>query len=396
MYNTESKKRALVVIPRMPFPLNSGGKIAIYDAIKLLSKKYSLTLIIIDDQKTNIKYLDEMRQFSDSLHFFSKNRVWFFINAILGLIKGKPLQVGYFYFSEVQELVNRLSLTSDFFFAFMIRTTSYGLSLPTKKIHYAIDSMYLNYKKSEEKTSSFLWKCIYKIELPLLYKAELEQIEKFDLTTFVNQEEATFWKSKGQVETLPHGVSNTILFYNERSDRYSNVVAFMGKMDYQPNIDAVIWFCKNVAGLLNNDIEFWIIGGYASSHLLNIVSQYKNVKVLGFIDDPYLILRSCICTVAPMQSGGGLQTKILMAMAVESVVVSTSLPIAAIEGAKNGENIIVEDDAIQFANIINDIYYNPLKYRNIKREAKNVIKSTYSLEVIESKLFTFINNYLNI
>ncbi len=43
------KKRGLVTIPRLPFPLNSGGKIAIYDTIKSLSKKYELVIIIIYD-----------------------------------------------------------------------------------------------------------------------------------------------------------------------------------------------------------------------------------------------------------------------------------------------------------------------------------------------------------
>ena len=69
-----NKKRLLVVVPRIPFPLNSGGRIAIYDTIKSLSIKYELVLVIVDDDRNNIKYVNVFRQFSNEIHFFTKNK----------------------------------------------------------------------------------------------------------------------------------------------------------------------------------------------------------------------------------------------------------------------------------------------------------------------------------
>jgi hypothetical protein len=113
---TDIKKKALVVIPRMPYPLNSGGRIAIYDAVKLLSKKYELAIVIIDDKKSNEQYIENLKTFSDDIHFFSAGKLSFIFHALIGLLKGKPLQVGYFYFKEVQKLIDELSLSCDFFF----------------------------------------------------------------------------------------------------------------------------------------------------------------------------------------------------------------------------------------------------------------------------------------
>lgn len=398
MANMESNvvrpKKGLVVIPRMPYPLNSGGRIAIYDALSLLAKKYKLVIIIIDDKKSNKDYIKELSPFSNEIYFFSANKFRFYFNTVIGLLKGNPLQVSYFYFKRVQNIVDEFSLSCDFFYAFMIRTSTYGLNLKIPKGHYAIDSMYLNYKKSQEKTTSVIWKLIYKIEVPLLYKAEREQIKKFDLTTFVNKDEAAYWQNHGNVATLPHGVEGSILRYNKFDDKYKNVVAFIGRMDYQPNIEAVIWFCNNVVCFLHKEIEFWIIGGYPTTEIQKLEKRYNNVKVLGFVEDPYVILRSCICTVAPMQTGGGLQTKILIAMAVESLVISTYLSANAIENAKNGVNIVIDDDPKNYVEFINDAYINPLKYLSVKQEAKNMILKTYSLEVIEKKLLHLIDTYL--
>ena len=167
-----NRAKILITIPRMPFPLNSGGRIAIYDTLKILSKKYKLTLVIIDDNSNNIIHLKEMNKFTDEVYFFTKSKFKFYINSLFGLISGKPLQVGYFYFNEVQKVVNDLSLNHDLFLSFMIRTSLYGIGLNINKIHYAIDSMYLNYKNSQSNTTSILWKLIYKIELPLLFEIE--------------------------------------------------------------------------------------------------------------------------------------------------------------------------------------------------------------------------------
>jgi glycosyltransferase involved in cell wall biosynthesis len=391
---TDIKKKALVVIPRMPYPLNSGGRIAIYDAVKLLSKKYELAIVIIDDKKSNEQYIENLKTFSDDIHFFSAGKLSFIFHALIGLLKGKPLQVGYFYFKEVQKLIDELSLSCDFFFSFMIRTATYGLNLNMKKGQYAIDSMYLNYKKSQHNTTSWIWKVIYKIEVPLLYKMERKIIQKFDITTFVNKDEALFWHNEGNVVILPHGVEADILSYDSFDKQYSNIVAFIGRMDYQPNIDGVMWFCNNVVQHLDSGIEFWIIGGYPTTGIKKLSQKHGKVKVLGFVDDPYVILRSCICTVAPMQTGGGLQTKMLMAMAVESLVVATSLPVKAIDGAQNGINLIVENDSNEMAKTINTIYRNPLKYKSIKKMGKKLIYDNYSLAVIEKRLFDLIEDHL--
>jgi glycosyltransferase involved in cell wall biosynthesis len=386
--------KVLVTIPRMPFPLNSGGRIAIYDALTLLSKKYILTLVIIDDEKSNIRYLDEIKKITTNIHFITKNKFRFYVNSFFGLITGKPLQVGYFYFKDVQKLVNNLSSTHDLFLSFMIRTSLYGLKLKMAKIHYAIDSMYLNYKNSEINTTSCIWKLIYKIEIPLLYKIEKKHVFKYNMTTYVNKEEATFWNQFGNTSNLPHGVKMDILNYNQVDDKYKHSITFIGRMDYQPNIEAVLWFAKNVLSHLNNKIQFLVIGGFATPEIIRLEKEYKNIKILGFVEDPYVILKSSICNVAPMQSGGGLQTKILMSLAVESIVILSTLSSFAIEGIVSDLNAIIEDDPFKIAENINMIYENPEMFLNMRMEAGKLIKKYYSLDVIENKMFDILNNVI--
>ena len=377
----------------MPYPLNSGGRIAIYDSLKILSIKYDLTLIIIDDNAYNKLYISELKKFSNEIYFFGKSKLKCYKNSILGLFKNRPLQVGYFYFNDVQNLIYDIYKNYDLFFSFMIRTSIYGINLDINKIHYSIDSMYLNYLKSSKKSNSLLWKLIYKIELPLLNEIEKICIKEYNATTFVNRDECKYWEKYGNAHTLPHGVDDSIFFYNKYNSDFNKSVSFIGRMDYQPNIDAVLWFTKNVLPKLNSNIVFNIIGGFATNEILNLESE--KIKLLGFLEDPYIVLSSGLCTVAPMQTGGGLQTKILMAMAVESLVISTSLASNPIDGSENNCNILIEDDPDKMAALINDIYNNSNNYKEIKTAAKVLVFNNYSLKVIESKLFNIVNKYIS-
>jgi hypothetical protein len=389
------RKKILITIPRMPYPLNSGGRIAIYDALNALSKNYILTIVIIDDNKNNIIYIDEIKKISDNVYFFTKNRFRFILNSFFGLFYGRPLQVGYFYFKEYQKIIDDLSRTHDFFYSFMIRTSLYGVNLNLKKGHYAIDSMYLNYKKSMEESKSLLWKIIYKIEVPLLYKIEKNHVKKFDITSFVNNQEAIFWRRYGKVCTISHGIEDNLLTYSKYDDKFSDSIAFIGRMDYQPNIDAVLWFSNNVLPLLSKDIKFKIIGGFPTRDIINLQNNNPQVEILGFVDDPYIILRSCICTVAPMRTGGGLQTKVLTSMAVGSLVILSSNSAKAIENAENGLNLFIEDCAMNISKVINDIRNNPSKFKIIRENAKILIEKNYVLSVVNTKLINMIESQIN-
>lgn len=381
----------LITVPRLPFPLNSGGRIAIYNTIRSLSKYHKLTLVIIDDDKRNIQYIDELRVFSDSIYFFGKSKISCYFNSICGLFSRKPLQVGYFYFKDVQKLINEIHQSHDLFFAFMIRTSCYGLNLKINKISYAIDSMYLNYLNSFANSTSLIWRLIYKIEIPLLFNCEKFYIKMYNSTTYVNKEEALFWKEFGRTMHLPHGVDNSLFYYDSCDVNFKNAVSFVGRMDYQPNIEAVKWFCSHVMTHVDKSICFYIIGGFPTSEILELESN--NIKVLGFVEDPYIILKSSICSVSPMQTGGGLQTKILISMALGCIVISTNNSASSIDDALNNKNIIVEDDPVKMAMIINDIYFNPKNYLNIKKESVTLALNNYSEECIENKLFNLVKEF---
>ena len=108
--------------------------------------------------------------------------------------------------------------------------------------------------------------------------------------------------------------------------------------------------------------------------------------VTGFLEDPYVILNSCFCVIAPMQTGGGIQNKVLETMALGKVNVLTTYGAKPIKGATTNEHFIVRDSPTLMAVVINDIYMFPNKYNIIGKNAKKLILENYTWAAYESSL----------
>ncbi|MEM2954762.1 MAG: glycosyltransferase, partial [Candidatus Nanoarchaeia archaeon] len=186
--------------------------------------------------------------------------------------------------------------------------------------------------------------------------------------------------------------------YTKQNKKYSNCIVFFGKMNYQPNIDAVLWFVKNVLPKLNKELKVHIVGAHPSEKIKNLEKKYKNIIVTGFVKDPYEIIKSSLCVVAPMQTGGGIQNKILESMALGTINIMSSLAAKPI-GARHKKEIIIADDPKKMAYFINDIFKNPKKYEYLKDNSKKFIANNFTWSIYEKNIIKIIkevvqNNFL--
>jgi glycosyltransferase involved in cell wall biosynthesis len=208
----------------------------------------------------------------------------------------------------------------------------------------------------------------------------------------VNEAESSFWQKVGNVTYLPFAVRQELLNYDRTSQQYAKSIVFFGKMDYQPNIDAVQWFIKKVHPLMNPSIRFIVLGAKPTGEILQLAEKYENIVVTGHMEDPFEVLHSCLLTVAPMQTGAGLQTKVLEAMALGKIVLATSLAANSIKEANNFEHLLLADTAEEMAQIINEIYMNGEKYQEIGNNAKQLVQKYYTLGRYEDAILSILRS----
>ncbi len=156
------------------------------------------------------------------------------------------------------------------------------------------------------------------------------------------------------VHVVPNGVD--IAYYASSVERVAigpRAVVFTGKMDYRPNVDAVLWFLRKVWPRVRREIpdaRFYVVGRSPHPRLL-AQGNLPGVFITGPVPDVRPYLYAADVFVVPMRVGGGTRLKLLEAMATRRAIVST--PLGA-EGypVKPGVHLLLAESPDEFAGAV--------------------------------------------
>lgn len=387
-------KKVLFLTPRLPYPPIGGDRLKNYWMLNILSKYFNVHLVSITDKYVPKDFYDWINNLGISYKIFKKNKINFYINALKFITNSLPIQVNYFFYKDIKSYVDSIYNEFDLLISTLIRTSEYIIDKNKPKILDMADSIALNYIRSKKMVQSFKWKLIYTIEFRRLINYEIRCVERFDKILLFNKEEVDYFQNPNKVVWIPHGVNEQLLKYQNVNAEYKNSIVFFGKMDYQPNIDAVLWFTENVMPYIDKRITFTIVGAYPTKEIKNLQKKYKNIKVTGYVEDPYQIIQSSLCVVAPMQTGAGIQNKVLESMALGTINIVSSLAAKPI-GAIHERDFLIIDNPREIANRINDIFMYPERYHYLKINSREFIKNNFTWDIYEKKLLQIIEEVLN-
>lgn len=214
---------------------------------------------------------------------------------------------------------------------------------------------------------------------------EFDLMNKADVVLYPSEIEVKEIKkinSSLDVRKLPAYImenNKELLLTKDRKD-----LLFVGGFAHGPNVDGIVWFCKNIFPKIvqkNPNIKLNIVGSKAPDKVLNL--KNSNVNVLGFVSDEELanLYKKCRISIAPLRYGAGIKGKIIEAIANGIPVVTT---ICGAEGIENDSNfIIVQDDCDRFAQDILDSYDNEILIENNIQKGFEFIEKYYSVNNAE-------------
>ena len=123
-------------------------------------------------------------------------------------------------------------------------------------------------------------------------------------------------------------------------------LVFSGKMDYRPNVDAVVWFAQEVwpTIIAQRPASTWAIVGQKPHARVLRLRNLPGVTVTGWVDDVLPYLYGGKIFVMPFRVGSGTRLKFIEALAMGMPVVSTSL---GVEGylVNNEEELLLAESA---------------------------------------------------
>ena len=129
-------------------------------------------------------------------------------------------------------------------------------------------------------------------------------------------------------------------------------IVFTGSMDWEPNIDAMEYFCAQIWPRIlaeYPDAIFQIVGRNPFARVQRLAS--KSVQVTGTVPSVKDYLRDATVVIVPLRIGGGTRLKIYEAMAMGKALVSTSIGAEGLS-FQDGRDLLLADDASSFAGAI--------------------------------------------
>jgi glycosyltransferase involved in cell wall biosynthesis len=193
-----------------------------------------------------------------------------------------------------------------------------------------------------------------------------------------------------EVTVVPNGVD--VEYYAsadvQPASLPSRSLIFTGKMDFRPNVDAVLWFCQEVLPLVKRqmpDVHFYIVG-QSPLHRVQRLADDPAVTVTGYVDDVRPYIASASVYVVPLRIGGGTRLKVLEAMAMGKAIVSTTLGYEGFEGLVPGRELLVADTPEEFARQVIELLGDAPLREKLGQAAQRFVRERYDWRIIVPKL----------
>jgi glycosyltransferase involved in cell wall biosynthesis len=389
--------KLLFISSTFPYPLNEGIKVPVYNIIKEFSKFYEVHLLsfVLPQEK---KYIEEIKKFCvkvDTIEFIPSKS---FVKRVINTFFSKsPYNVKQFFSVEMKnkilELVNQQNFDILFFDFFTTAIYGSSVKLPIPKLFHYHDAVSMYFYRNSLVNTNFFERFYWYKQYKKILNFEKKLPVWFDKITVVAKKDKD-WLVENlniepkNIEVIPNGVDiEYFKFYSEelriknkeKLGIKSPSIIFRGAMNFQPNIDACVWFLENVFQILKNkikNIKFYIVGPNPTKNILKYKSD--DVIITGYVEDLKEFMSACDINICPMISGSGIKNKILESLAVGTPTIATSIAAEGVPELKDEENVLIADIPAEFVEKIELLLKNKELYKKIVNNGRKLIEENYT------------------
>ncbi len=416
------KKNILLIVHCLPYPLNSGGRQAIFNGILAIKDDYNIFITYPDtdtaqDRIDKQAFLTAIGENVKLLPFVNNNtveersfvqkascKIIALLNKICKTKQAPPNPYSYWieellpksksYIDHICNIIKDYNI--DAVQCEMVRNLPLALSLPyhvrTIFVHHELG--FTRHQLELESLSSDLYdgqticnwaKCL-----------EVSLLNKFDYVVTLSSTDSQKLRDAG-VTTRIHDS-----FAIVKSSQVKNLVSdnplelsFVGPDNHIPNFVGLKWFLGNCwMRLLQADKNYHlrIIGKWSEKNITSLSALYPNVSFIGFVENLESAIQNTIMIV-PITIGSGIRMKILEAANLGIPFVSTSVGAEGIP-VQSGKHCLLADDPSDFVDAILQLKDHEKRSMFILN-AHQLIEDNYSLEALQRNRLTLYASIFN-
>jgi len=349
-------------------PVDAGGKIRTYNILRYLASRHQVELLAPYSGQQDFAYERELAGLFPGSIAISTNAPEDSDSALTQWshyaarsFSRAPYAVEKFTSGAVRKLVTEKLDGRQFDVAvcdFLAVSHNFPtvLKTPTVLFQHNVESMIWQRQARWEKNT--LKRVAFKMEAAKMNRYEANALRRFHHVIAVSESDRNLMSREvahSQITVVPTGVDLTQFKAAKDAEPAGHQVIFLGSMDWEANIDAVIYFCDEIWPLVLSEVpdaKFRIVGRNPSPSVKRLASQ--SIEVTGTVPSVTEYLQAASVVVIPLRIGGGTRLKIFEAMATGKAVVSTTIGAEGLE-VQDGKDIFLVDSPKEFASRVVDM-----------------------------------------
>ena len=374
----------LFVCHRVPYPPKRGGKIRPFNIIRHLTEQGHR--VTVASLARSAAERDEARDLAQHCKEVLVEVIPVRValpQMVARLPTPAPSSFGYFWSRRLAQRISTAAAATPFDLVFVhcssVAPYVERLPAPLKIIDYGdMDSQkWREYAQHR----AFPLSAGYWLEAVKLERRERLIAGHFDLCTCTTRAELESLRALGVTKPsdwFPNGV-DAQFFAPDGAPYEPDLVAFVGRMDYYPNQQGVIGFCRDVLPQLRAKrpgARFAIVGADPPAHI-RALGDLPGVTVTGSVPDVRPHVRRAALTVAPLAIARGTQNKILESMAMGVPVVCSPEASGGVD-AVAGEHLRVASKPAEWVSTIEDILGNEAVRQQLSVAGRERVLSHHS------------------
>lgn len=216
--------------------------------------------------------------------------------------------------------------------------------------------------------------------------------QKFRACTVVSERERSLFTEVAPYYRPVHVIPNCIdvpAYERVATKRVPGALVFAGSTSYQPNLRAMRWFLSDIYPSVKAEVPGATLAITGDPGLQHVLTG-PGVTHTGVVPDIHQVVASCSVSVVPVRSGGGTRLKIIESLALRTPVVTTSKGAEGLD-VRTGEQLLIADTADEFAGAVVRLLRDPEHARVLAENGFKLVRERYNSDVVLPKFLRLVD-----
>ncbi len=396
--------KILILSTKMPWPARDGGAIATLNmALGFAHMNCQVTLLTMNTGKHYFPESDLPKSLRDLISILSVN-----VNTkirpfrlILNLLFSRyPYNAERFISRSFRTVLEKCLAENDFdivqlegpYLSFYIPSIR-GKAKIVLRAHNQEHQIWRLMSKQEHNLMKRFYLGILARRIEELEKKILSEV---DLLIPISDEDRKGFDQLGHtlpVMVIPTGIDISNYPVNEDENRV--LLFFIGALDWGPNQEGLDWFFREVWPEIR--LKFpglsLDLAGRNPAYYFSGRNLPENVRLEGEVEYAKEFFHKHTVMIVPLLTGSGIRIKILEAMAMGKIVISTRIGAGGLE-AIHGEHLFLADTPAEYVSIIENLQTGQYHLQNMGQKARQFVTENFDILALSEKLISFYKEQL--